>query len=44
MEGIKFKIISEKQITATYEKNSLNFGEIIDYFNQIIKKYINAKR
>ena len=34
MEGIKFKIISNKQITATYEKNSLNFGEIIDYFNQ----------
>ena len=34
MEGIKFKIISSKQITATYEKNSLNFGEIIDYFNQ----------
>ena len=34
MEGIKFKIISNKQITATYEKNSLNFGEIVDYFNQ----------
>ncbi len=34
MEGIKFKIISNKLITATYEKNSLNFGEIIDYFNQ----------
>ena len=34
MEGIKFKIVSSKQITATYEKNSLNFGEIIDYFNQ----------
>ena len=34
MEGIKFKIISNKQITATYEKNSLNFGEIINYFNQ----------
>ena len=34
MEGINFKIISNKQITATYEKNSLNFGEIIDYFNQ----------
>ena len=30
MEGIKFKIISKKQITATYEKNSLNFGEIIN--------------
>jgi ABC-2 type transport system ATP-binding protein len=34
MNGIKFKIISENQITATYEKNSLNFGEIINYFNQ----------
>ena len=34
MEGIKFKIISKKQITATYEKNSLNLGEIINYFNQ----------
>tara|TARA_B100001063_G_scaffold9761_1_gene7656 strand:- start:24 stop:953 length:930 start_codon:yes stop_codon:yes gene_type:complete len=34
MKGIKFKIISENQITASYEKNSLNFGEIINYFNQ----------
>ena len=34
LEGIEFKIISKKQITATYEKNSLNFGEIINYFNQ----------
>ena len=34
MKGIKFKIISKNLITATYEKNSLNFGEIIDYFNQ----------
>ena len=34
MKGIKFKIISENQIAATYEKNSLNFGEIINYFNQ----------
>ncbi len=34
MKGIQFKIISKKQITATYEKNSLNFGEIINYFNQ----------
>ena len=34
MKGIKFKIISENQITAIYEKNSLNFGEIINYFNQ----------
>ena len=34
MEGIQFKIISENLITATYEKNSLNFGEIINYFNR----------
>ena len=34
MKGIKFKIISKNQIIATYEKNSLNFGEIINYFNQ----------
>ena len=34
MEGIKFKIVSQNLITATYEKNSLNFGEIINYFNQ----------
>ena len=34
MKGIKFKIISKNQISATYEKNSLNFGEIINYFNQ----------
>ena len=34
MKGIKFKIISQNQITAIYEKNSLNFGEIINYFKQ----------
>ena len=34
MNGIKFKIISKNQISAIYEKNSLNFGEIINYFNQ----------
>ena len=34
MKGIKFKITSENRITATYEKSSLNFGEIINYFNQ----------
>ena len=27
-------LISENQISATYEKNSLNFGDIINYFNQ----------
>ena len=34
MEGIKFEIISKNQISTIYEKNSLNFGEIINYFNQ----------
>ena len=34
MRGIQFKIISKNMITATYEKNSLNFGEIANYFNQ----------
>ena len=34
MKGIKFKIISKNQIIASYEKNSLNFGEIINYFNK----------
>ena len=34
IKGIKFKIISKNLITATYEKNSLNFGEITTYFNQ----------
>ncbi|MBD1146653.1 ABC transporter ATP-binding protein [Pelagibacterales bacterium SAG-MED28] len=34
MKGIKFKIISENLITASYEKSSLNFGEIVNYFNQ----------
>ena len=34
MKGIKFKIISKNLITASYEKSSLNFGEIVNYFNQ----------
>ena len=34
MRDINFKIESTKLITATYEKNSLNFGEIVNYFNQ----------
>ena len=34
MKGIKFNIISENLITASYEKSSLNFGEIVNYFNQ----------
>ena len=34
MKGIKFKIISKNLITASYEKSSLNFVEIVNYFNQ----------
>jgi len=34
MNGIQFKINSKNIISATYEKNSLDFGEIINYFNQ----------
>ena len=34
MKGIEFKINSKNLITTTYEKNSLDFGEIINYLNQ----------
>ena len=34
IEGIQFKINSNQSISVTYEKNSLNFGEIINYLNQ----------
>ena len=34
MEGIDFKINSSKSISITYEKNSLNFEEIINYLSQ----------
>ena len=34
MKGIKFTIISKNLITASYEKSSLNFEEIVNYFNQ----------
>ena len=34
MEGIQFKIISENSISIIYEKNSFNFGEIINYLSQ----------
>ena len=34
MEGIQFKVSSNESISVTYEKNSLNFGEIINYFNK----------
>mgnify|MGYP003324064710 CR=1 FL=1 len=32
--GNMFKINSKNSLSLTYEKNSLNFGEIIDYLNQ----------
>ena len=34
MKDINFKINSENSILVTYEKNSLNFGEIINYLNE----------
>ena len=34
MEGIHFKINSNESISVTYEKNSLNFGEIINYLSK----------
>ena len=34
IKAIKFKIISKNLTTAFYEKSSLNFGEIVNYFNQ----------
>ena len=34
IKGIKFKIISKNLISATYEKGSIDFREIINYLNQ----------
>ena len=34
MEGIHFKIDSDESISITYEKNSLNFEEIINYLSK----------
>ena len=34
MEGINFKISSNESISVTYEKNSLNFGEIINFLSK----------
>ena len=34
MKDINFKINSENSILATYEKNSLDFGQIINYLNE----------
>ena len=35
MKGIQFKINSKNLISATYEKNSLDFGEIINYLTKM---------
>ena len=34
MPNIQFKIDSTDSISVIYEKNSLNFGEIINYLNK----------
>ena len=34
MKDIKFKLINKNSILVTYEKNSLDFGEIINYLNR----------
>ena len=34
MEGIKFKVLSKNLISATYEKSSLDFTEIVNYLNE----------
>ena len=34
MKDIQLKIVSKNIITATYEKSSLGFGEIVNYLNQ----------
>ena len=34
MEGIHFKINSNESISVTYDKNSFNFGEIVNYLNE----------
>ena len=34
MQNIQFKINSKNSITVTYEKNSLDFEEIVNYLNQ----------
>ena len=34
MKDINFKINSKNSISVTYEKNSLDFGEIVNYLNK----------
>ena len=31
---MQFKIINSKSLLVTYEKNTLNFGDLISYLNQ----------
>jgi len=33
MKNIQFRVNSKNLISATYEKNSLDFGEIVNYLN-----------
>ena len=33
MRGVKFRVNNMSSISVTYEKDSLNFEEIINYFN-----------
>ena len=34
IDGIQFKVNSKDSISIIYEKNSFNFGEIINYLSQ----------
>ncbi len=34
IEGAKFKIINKNTVSVTYEKNSLDFSEIVNYLNK----------
>ena len=34
MEGIKFTIDSNESISVVYDKNSLNFGKVINYLHK----------
>ena len=34
MKDINFEIVSKNSLIVTYEKNSLDFGEIVNYLNE----------
>ena len=34
LKDVQFKIINSKSLLVTYEKNTLNFGDLISYLNQ----------